>query len=156
ETEVGYNVWLPPGYAQSDVRYPVMYFLHGAGGNENSDAGGVSGIVSRLLEQKRIPPGICVFPHGGLSGQLRQPMTKVMGETLIIKELVPLIDKTYRTKATREARVISGFSMGGGGAVRLALKHPDLFSAAASWAGALGSRGSQTPPAELTVEHLRE
>ncbi len=61
-------------------------------------------------------------------------------------ELIPLIDRTYRTRADREGRVIAGFSMGGGGAVRLALKHPDLFSAAASWAAALGSRGGGLPP----------
>jgi Enterochelin esterase and related enzymes len=140
EREVGYNVYLPPGYKEGTKRYPVIYFLHGAGGTENSDAGGFSSLVRTEIEAKRIPPVICVFPNGGMSGYVDRPEQKVMGETLIIKELIPLIDSKYRTIASREGRVICGFSMGGGGAMRLAIKYPDLFSAAASWAGALGSR----------------
>lgn len=153
--EVGYNVSLPPSYAGGETRYPVIYFLHGAGGNENSDAGGFSSFVSRLTEAKRISPAICVFPNGGMSGYQDRPATKILGETLIIKELIPLIDRTYRTQPTRESRVVAGFSMGGGGAIRLALKHPDLFSAAGSWAASLGSRGGEIP-AELQAEHLRK
>lgn len=157
EIEIGYNVWLPPGYADSTARYPVMYFLHGAGGNENSDGPGFAGIVGRLMAEKKVPPVICVFPNGGMSGYRNNPMTKVLGETLIVKELVPLIDKDFRTKPTCDARVISGFSMGGGGALRLALKYPELFSAAASWAGAIGNRrgGDATPPAEIQVDNLK-
>jgi len=154
DVEVGYNVYLPPAYAGS-ARFPVIYFLHGAGGNENSDAGGFSGLVAKLAEEKKIPPAICVFPNGGMSGYQDRPEAKVMGETLIVKELVPLIDRTYRTQARREARVVTGFSMGGGGAVRLALKHPDLFSAAGSWAGALRGRGGAAPP-ELEPDYLKE
>ncbi len=154
EVEVGYNVYLPPGYAQGDQRYPVIYFLHGAGGNENSDAAGFSGLVARLANQKKAPPVICVFPNGGMSGYRDQAEQKIMGETSLIKELIPLIDRTYRTRSDREGRVIAGFSMGGGGAVRLALKHPDLFSAAASWAAALGSRGGSLPP-QLETDNLR-
>lgn len=154
EVEVGYSVSLPAGYAQSDKRYPVIYFLHGAGGNENSDAAGFSRLVAKLAEAKKVPPVICVFPNGGMSGYQDRPEKKVMGETLLIKELIPLVDRTYRTQSIREGRVIAGFSMGGGGAVRLALKHPDLFSAAGSWAGALGSRGGAAP-AELEAANLR-
>jgi S-formylglutathione hydrolase FrmB len=137
DMEVGYNVYLPPGYAESTARYPVIYFLHGAGGNENSDAGGFSGLVRRETAAKSMPPAICVFPNGGMSGYSDHPETKVMGETLIIKELIPLIDATYRTIASRNGRVVAGFSMGGGGAVRLALKYPELFCAAGSWGGSL-------------------
>ncbi|HEY2785646.1 MAG TPA: alpha/beta hydrolase-fold protein [Fimbriiglobus sp.] len=138
ETEVGYCVYTPPGYKESRFRYPVIYFLHGAGGSESSDAGGFSELVAKAIADKDIPPVICVFPNGGMSGYADKPETKVMGETIVIKELIPKIDADYRTQSTRESRVICGFSMGGGGAVRLALKYPDLFSAAASWAGAFG------------------
>jgi enterochelin esterase-like enzyme len=155
DVEVGYNVYLPPGYARSDARYAVIYFLHGAGGNENSDAGGFAGLLVKLIEAKQIQPVICVFPNGGASGYQDRPATNVMGETLIIKELIPLVDRTYRTQSNREGRVISGFSMGGGGAVRLALKHPDLFSAAGSWAGAILPRGGDALT-ELEPENLRK
>ncbi|MBN1422886.1 MAG: 1,4-beta-xylanase [Planctomycetes bacterium] len=154
DVEVGYNVRLPDGYSAGDARYPVIYFLHGAGGNENSDAAGFSGLVARLEERKKAPPAICVFPNGGMSGYRDRPDAKIMGETMIVGELIPRIDRLYRTRADREGRVIAGFSMGGGGAIRLALKHPDLFSAAGSWAAALGSRGGN-PPAELEPENLR-
>ena len=58
ETEVGYSVYLPPGYDKSDARYPVFYFLHGAGGNENSDAGGFSGLVAKQVAQGKVRAAI--------------------------------------------------------------------------------------------------
>jgi len=153
DLDVGYNVFLPPGYAESKSKYPVIYFLHGAGGTETSDAAGFSGLVRKEIDAKTIPPVICVFPNGGMSGYRDAPERKIMGETLIVKELIPLIDKKYRTIDTREGRVVCGFSMGGGGAIRLALKHPELFSAAASWAGALGSRGTYVSPMDMAKEN---
>ena len=98
---------------------------------------------------------ICVFPNGGMSGYADRPEQKVMGETLIVRELIPHIDAKYRTVAAREGRAVCGFSMGGGGAIRLALKYPDLFAAAGSWAGALGARrgGPTGSPATLVKEN---
>jgi enterochelin esterase-like enzyme len=155
DRDVGYNVYLPADYAESKRRYPVIYFLHGAGGTESSDAGGFSGLIRKEAEAKHIPSAICVFPNGGMSGYRDNPEQKIMGETLIIKELLPLIDKKYRTIATRERRAICGFSMGGGGSIRLALAHPELFSAAASWAAALGSRDAAvTSPAALARQNV--
>lgn len=157
DTEVGYCVYTPPGYADGKARFPVVYFLHGAGGNENSDAGGFSGLVARAVKDKKMPPVICVFPNGGMSGYADRPETKTMGETLIIKELIPHIDADYRTIASREGRVIAGFSMGGGGAVRLALKHPDMFSVAASWAGAFRKGGaSPDDPVALAEKNIEQ
>lgn len=153
--EVGCNVYVPDGYADSTARYPAIYFLHGAGGTEQSDAGAFSGLVGRMVREQQAPPAICVFPNGGMSGYRDRPDQKVMGETLIVRELVPLIDRKYRTRATREGRALAGFSMGGGGAVRLSLKYPELFSAAASWAGALRGRGGDPPP-ELEADALRK
>jgi endo-1,4-beta-xylanase len=155
DRDVGYNVYLPADYAESKHRYPVVYFLHGAGGTESSDAGGFSGLIRKEVEAKHIPSVICVFPNGGMSGYRDHPDQKIMGETLIIKELLPEIDKKYRTIATRDGRAICGFSMGGGGSIRLAIAHPDLFSAAASWAAALGSRdAAAASPAALARENV--
>ncbi len=158
--EVGYNVYLPPGYADAtrgDTRYPVLYFLHGATGNENSDAAGVAGLVSRLIRENKIPPVLCVFPNGGpRSGYRDHADSNQKVETMIIRELVPLVDREFRTQPDRGARAIFGFSMGGGGSIRFALKYPDLFSAAGSWAGAFTYRSNpeRTLPAEFTASAL--
>ncbi len=153
---VGYTVYLPPSYATDTTRrFPVLYFLHGAGGNENADGPGFASIIDRLIRAGRIPPTVCVFPNGGMSGYRDNPETGINVETMITQELVSLIDKTYRTLPRRESRVIGGFSMGGGGSLRLALTHPDLFSAAASWAGSVANRRTRELPPELNVDMLR-
>jgi len=135
EQEMGFNVWTPPGYAASAERYPVIYFLHGSGGNENSDVGGFTNLVKQAIEEKKAPPVLCVFPNGGNSGYRDRPNGNTMMETFAVKELIPYVDANWRTIASPVGRVTAGFSMGGGGAVRWALQHPDTFSAAASWAG---------------------
>ena len=155
-TEVGYSVALPPDYATSGRRYPVIYFLHGSGGTESSDAAGFSGLVVAQAKRGEIPEVICVFPNGGLTGYRDNPATGLRAETMIVGELIPLVDQTYRTDPRRESRVIAGFSMGGAGAICLALKHPDLFSAAAAWAAAFDMPETGTAPGEeLGVGHLR-
>jgi enterochelin esterase-like enzyme len=140
KVEVGYSVWLPPGYDTSGARYPVIYFLHGSGGTESADAPAFSHMLAERVAAKKIPPVIAVFPNGGLSGYRDQPEGNIKVETMIIGELIPLIDRTFRTQRDRVGRVLGGFSMGGGGSVRFALKYPEMFSAAASWAGAFFRR----------------
>jgi endo-1,4-beta-xylanase len=153
--EIGYNVYLPPGYEENSVHYPVVYFLHGAGGDENSDAGAFSGLVARLIQENKIEPLICVFPNGGKrSGYRDHPETKIMVETMIVKELLPLIDQTYRTRSSHDARVAVGFSMGGAGAVRFGIKYPDLFSVVGSWGGAFGGRDNRALPADFATDAL--
>lgn len=157
DVEIGYNVYVPPAHAGRGQKLPVVYFLHGATGNENSDAAGFAGVVARLIEQKKIPPIICVFPNGGpRSGYRDDPEQKSWVETAIVKELLPIVDRDFPTIARQESRAIVGFSMGGGGAVRFALTYPDLFSAAGSWAGAFTFRSNpeKTLPAEYSVASL--
>ena len=126
--DVGYVVWQPRDY-DAARQYPVIYFLHGSSGTESSDAAGFSGWVAKGIEKGLIPPVIVVFPNGGLSGYRGEV------ETMIIDELIPLIDQTRPTVGTAAARLIAGFSMGGAGAARLSLLHPTLFAAAASLGG---------------------
>lgn len=135
---VGFNVYLPPQYEKEpDRRFPVVYFLHGAGGTESSDAG-LANLVHEEIVAGRIQPVIYVFPNGGqTSGYRDWTNGNVRSETLLVRELLPRIDQDYRTIARSEGRGICGFSMGGGGALRLTLKYPDLFGAAASLAAAI-------------------
>lgn len=130
--DVGYAVWLPPDYeASGDRRFPVVYFLHGMGGDESKDAGGFSSLVQRAIGEQWMPYTIVVFPNGGRSGY-REGV-----EEMIVDELVPLVDAEYRTVAEPESRGLAGFSMGGAGSVWLSLRHPDLFGFAGSWGGGL-------------------
>ncbi|HWK57788.1 MAG TPA: ChbG/HpnK family deacetylase [Parapedobacter sp.] len=129
---VGYTVWTPKEYhEQTAKRYPVIYFLHGMGGSESSDAAGFSSWLAKAIESQVLPPVICVFPNGGRSGY-RGEM-----EQMMVAELIPHIDREYRTISRAEARGVVGFSMGGVGAVRLAIMYPELFSAAGSMGGGI-------------------
>jgi predicted alpha/beta superfamily hydrolase len=128
--DVGYVIWTPAGYDEkAEQRYPVIYFLHGSGGNESGDSGGFSGQVAQAIQKGVLPPVICVFPNGGMSGYRGEV------EMMIVDELIPLVDQSYRTIAKAESRAVAGFSMGGAGATRLIIAHPDLFCAAAGWGG---------------------
>lgn len=137
QTEVGYNLYLPPGYNApgNTNRYPVIYWLHGKGGNENGDAKYAASLDAAISSGK-IPPLIHVWVCGGEETYYSDSFDgKWMSETTIIKELVPHIDTTCRTLAKRDQRAIQGMSMGGFGAMRLGLKYPELFSSIVAWAG---------------------
>ena len=83
-------------------------------------------------------PLMVVMPDGG-RGWYSDSATEPAGafETFIVRDLVRFVDRTFRTRAERSGRVLGGLSMGGYGAIKLALKHPRLFCAAASHSGAL-------------------
>lgn len=133
--EVGYVVWTPESYAsETEKEYPVIYFLHGMGGNESADSGGFSEWLQKSITAGDFPEAICVFPNGGKSGYRGEV------ESMIIDELIPLIDSDYRTLATPESRALTGFSMGGAGSVYLSIMHPELFCAAGSMGGGIRSR----------------
>lgn len=126
--DVGYCIYLPPGYAKDrDRRYPVIYHLHGAGGNEVRSLYSATVLHEGILAG-RLPEIIMVFPNGGRSTMYQDSGDgRFMAETMMIKELMPHIDATYRTIAEPKARCIEGFSMGGRGSTNLAMKYPELF-----------------------------
>jgi endo-1,4-beta-xylanase len=126
--EVGYCLYLPPGYEKDTPRrYPVIYHLHGAGGNETRSVYSALVLHEGILAGK-LPEMIMVFPNGGRATMYQDSSDgRFMAETMMIKELIPHIDATYRTIDERKARCIEGFSMGGRGSTHLAMRHPDLF-----------------------------
>lgn len=135
DKEVGYNLWLPPGYEGSGKRYPVIYWLHGRNNTESSDSYPAHYLADGIAAGT-LPPMILVYASGGSQTNYCDSYDgKYMGETTVIKELIPYIDRTYRTIASRDGRAIQGMSMGGFGAMRLALKYPDLFSSVVAFAG---------------------
>lgn len=134
--EVGYCIYLPPGYTDDTTRrYPVIYNLHGAGGDETRGLLAAE-VLDEGIRAKRWPEMILVFPNGGKTTLYKDSHDgKSLPETSLIKELIPHIDTTYRTIAARHGRCIEGFSMGGRGSTRLALKYPDMFCSLFNQAG---------------------
>lgn len=128
QRDVGYCLYLPPGYAKDkERRYPVIYHLHGAGGNETRSVYSAS-VLHECIMAGQLPEIIMVFPNGGRSTMYQDSGDgRFMAETMMIKELIPHIDATYRTIAHRKARCIEGFSMGGRGSTNLAMKFPQMF-----------------------------
>ncbi|MGI5818908.1 MAG: alpha/beta hydrolase [Armatimonadota bacterium] len=133
---VSYHVFLPDEYdAEPERRFPVLYWLHGS-------LGGLPGIVplsthfGSAMRAGHIPPMVVVFANGlRLSLWVDSKDRAMPLETIVVEELVPHIDATFRTIASREGRIVEGFSMGGYGAARLGLKHPEMFGAASSLSG---------------------
>jgi len=127
---VSYHLYTPAAYEREPGRrFPVVYWLHGSGG-------GLAGIpaLARLFDQAieagRTPPCLVVLVNGlpmGMYVDWSNGAAPV--ETVIVEELVPHIDATLRTIASREGRLLDGFSMGGYGAARLGFKHPERFGA---------------------------
>jgi len=136
--DVGFNIYLPGQYAkQNQQRFPVIYYLHGIKGNESSYLD-----YARLLEQAiksgAAPHMILVFANGGETSFFSDsPDRNVMGETVIIRELIPQIDQHYRTISSASGRSVHGFSMGGFGALKFAFKYPDLFGSVVSYGAIL-------------------
>ncbi|MCX6897212.1 MAG: alpha/beta hydrolase-fold protein [Verrucomicrobia bacterium] len=138
DREVSYLVWLPPGYEQEKKRYPVIYWLHGMGGNQRGGATMFVPHVEAAIKEGVLPPVIVVLVNGMVkSFYCDSTDGKCPMESVIIKDLIPHVDETYRTIAKREGRVIEGYSMGGYGAGHLGFKYPELFGTVVINAGAL-------------------
>jgi len=138
KTDIGYTVWLPSEYnANPDARFPTIYSLHGIGGNEVDGAMPFSRDLRRAIDAGKCPPAILIMVNGYRDSFYVDSFDKsVPMESIIIRELIPHIDATYRTIAHRGGRGIVGFSMGGYGAMRLGLAHYEIFGCIVSLAGA--------------------
>lgn len=134
--DVGYLIYLPPDYESSGGRrYPVIYNLHGAGGNEWHGFEEAR-LLDKGIRAGKWPAMIMVFPNGGKTTFYKDSFDgKSMAETTVIRELIPHIDAIYRTIAERKGRAIEGFSMGGRGSTRLAMKYPEMFISLFNQAG---------------------
>ncbi len=138
--DVGYYIYLPPGYEKGEERYPVVYHLHGGRPGGESKAVKLASYVDAAIQKGTIKPTIYVFPNGGPISWYDMPeMKNGMGESVFVNEVVPLIDATYRTWGTREGRALEGYSQGGRGTTRIMFKHPELFLSVAPGGSGYGS-----------------
>jgi enterochelin esterase-like enzyme/dienelactone hydrolase len=128
QADVSYLIYLPPDYEKGG-RYPVLYCLHASGGTPQRAATGNVQRLDRAFRAGRADPLIIVFPNGlrGATMYCDSRDGKYPVESVIVRDLVPHIDATYRTVAGREGRALDGFSMGGFGAAHLGFKYPEVF-----------------------------
>jgi enterochelin esterase-like enzyme len=153
------RVYTPPGYSK-DKKYPVLYLLHGIGGDENEWARGGSPdvILDNLYADRKAVPMIVVLPNGRASKDLtaRDPIPKqspafAAFEKDLLADLIPFVEKTYSVKADRESRAIAGLSMGGGQALNFGLGNLDTFA----WVGGFSSAPNTKRPADLIKDHAQ-
>lgn len=135
--KMSYRVVLPADHQSSNEtsRYPVIYLLHGLGGSFTNWTDKTS------LDAYAVGIRSIIVTPDGANGWYTDSVAAANDkyESYIVKELIPEIDKKFRTVAERRGRVIAGLSMGGYGAIKFGLKYPEMFSLVGSFSGALGA-----------------
>lgn len=138
--ELKYGVYVPASYANSPTKkYPVLYFLHGLFEDETrwSTRGQTDQIMDRMISEGKLGEFIVAIPSAGTSFYTNTRDGSEKWEDVIMTEFIPMIESSYRVNATRTQRGISGTSMGGYGALKLAMKHPDMFGSASAHSAVL-------------------
>src|SRR5262245_59194274 len=139
--ELRYGLYLPPSYETSGTRrYPIVYFLHGLNENEMrwSSRGETDLMLDKMISDKGIGEFIVAVPMSATTSFYTNARNgSAPWEDAVVKEFIPMIESTYRVNATRATRGISGISMGGYGALKIAMKHPELFAAVSSHSAVL-------------------
>lgn len=152
------HVYTPPSYESSRrTRFPVLYLQHGAGENERSwvEQGRANFILDNLIAAGRAQPMIVVFDCGyaayastnGVSTFLRTAGSTAAFEEVLLTELIPLIDSTYRTRPHRTHRAMAGLSMGGAQTLQISLRHLDTFA----WIGVMS--GAARSPLDVRTSY---
>jgi enterochelin esterase-like enzyme/aryl-phospho-beta-D-glucosidase BglC (GH1 family) len=147
-------VYLPPGYS-AERKYPVLYLLHGIGGNEYEWTGYCHAdiILDNLLADGKAVPMIVVMPNGRAQKDDSVPKDNIFAaapafavfERDLLDDLIPAIESRYSVEADREHRAIAGLSMGGGQALNFGLAHPDVFA----WVGGFSAAPNIKPDQQL-------
>lgn len=152
DRKMPYRVVLNSSYDRKDRRFPVVYLLHGLSGHFDNWTE-----RTKIEEYAASHDLIIVTPEGGdgwYTDSASVPNDKF--ESYLIKELIPEIDRKFRTAANRENRSIAGLSMGGYGAIKFGLKYPEMFAIIGSFSGAFdapsrGLGGAKTWPSIVSV-----
>lgn len=150
------QVYTPPGYDPQRA-YPVLYLLHGIGGDETEwqRFAAPEVLLDKLITEGRAQPMIVVMPNGRA-----QPNDRAEGNVFaaapafarferdLLDDVIPTIEARYRTRTDREGRALAGLSMGGGQALNFGLRHTDRFA----WVGGFSAAPNTLPPATLVPQ----
>ena len=160
--EQKYNVYLPKGYDASE-QYPVVYLLHGLWGcyKDWVETGRMQWVADQLMASGECVPAVIIMPNAGdpdvhhyQSGYFNVESWPF--EDFFFQEFLPQVEKKYHCGGSKGLRAIMGLSMGGGGTIVYAQRHPDLFSSAYGMSAWLemkdrASRGSDVPGSKLAI-----
>lgn len=136
--EVRYSVYLPASHADGKKRYPVIYFLHGLFEDEKRwHSRGGKAVADKLREEGKLGEIVIVIPDAGRTFYTNFKDGSQRYESFFVSEFIPHIESTYRVIADRAHRAVSGSSMGGYGALKYGMRHPDLFGAASAHSAVL-------------------
>jgi enterochelin esterase family protein len=143
------HIYTPPGYEKSNARYPVLYLLHGAGGDDSgwTENGQTHIILDNLMAGGKLKPLIVVMPYGYAyqpthplaSGPDAQKRQRSGFDRDLVDDLIPFVQANYRAYTDRDHRAIAGLSLGGGQALGTGLTHMDVFSRVAAFSPAIGA-----------------
>jgi enterochelin esterase-like enzyme len=160
------HVYTPPGYEGSTIKYPVLYLLHGSGGDEDAwiVMGSANVILDNLIAQGKARPMIVVMPNAywneyaalDLAGPRKAPPPGVGGgvqqfdanEKDIVEDMIPFVEKNYRTLPGRDNRAIAGLSMGAGITANVGLKRLDVFASVGVLSSGIFRGTTATPPSD--------
>ncbi|WP_301921889.1 esterase family protein [Ferruginibacter sp.] len=152
-----YAIYLPPDYETSQRTYPVLYLLHGGGDDQTGwvQFGEVQYITDKAIREGTATPMIIVMPDAntGRRGYMNVATNTWKYEDFFFQELMPFVEKTYRIKADKHYRAVSGLSMGGDGTFTYALHHPELFAAACPLSAGTGPASIDSTRARLKREN---
>jgi S-formylglutathione hydrolase FrmB len=131
-----FSLFYPPSYQEGQKHYPVVYFLHGMFNDHTSWTvsryGNLPEQIEQLMLSKKLPEMLIVHPNGGRSFYTNYKDGSLNYEDFVVNELPLFIESNYRAKSGRESRAIAGTSMGGYGSLKIALKYPNRYTAAAA------------------------
>lgn len=157
KTDRRLSIYTPPGYETGNRSYPVLYLLHGMGGDEEAwlCTGRAAQILDNLIAQRKCVPMIVVMPNGNTSHQsapgesdegMYQPYLDGSMDTSFeahFKDVVDFVDRNYRTVAKASSRAVAGLSMGGGHAYMIGINYPWLFNYVGLFSAAVDIADSQ-------------
>lgn len=162
------TVYTPAGYETSGRNYPVLYLLHGMGGDENawSELGRATQILDNLIAEGKARPMIVVMPNGNIAMQaapgetadgLIVPTTDLphtMDGTFedAFPEIVTFIDNNYRTRRDKNSRAVAGLSMGGAHSINISMEYPDMMGYVGVFSGAVRPKGNSDAEREQNLE----
>ncbi len=149
-------VYTPPGFSAT-AKYPVLYLLHGIGGDEGEwrRGGAPDVILDNLTADKKLVPMIVVMPNGRAQKNdraegdvFKSAPAFARFEADLLKDLIPFVESKYPAVTDREHRALAGLSMGGGQALNFGLGNPDTFA----WVGGFSSAPNTNPPDKLVPD----